>query len=159
MRREALPLFSIWLRRARRRWGRVGPLLVWVRAVVDLLGAHIGARRGAARKTDGGEVMGQLWDEVRLAVRTLIATPGFSLVVIVTLALGIGANTASFSVVNGVLLRPLPYEDPEDLGLVPSRPTWRTSSPAGRLAAVGLGAWPQKQPRDHGLYGRRGPLN
>ena len=116
-------VFSVWMRGARRRWGWAGPILVWVRAVVDLGGAHIGARRRPARKTDGGDVMVQLWDEVRLATRMLIMAPGFSLVVIVTLALGIGANTAIFSVVNGVLLRPLPYEDPEDLGLVWGRMT------------------------------------
>jgi predicted permease len=53
--------------------------------------------------------------DVRYGIRSLRRNPGFALVIIVTMALGIGANTAIFSVVNGVLLRPLPYQDGDKL--------------------------------------------
>jgi len=69
--------------------------------------------------TSSGSVFADFWSDMRYAVRSLRHQAGFAAVAILTLALGIGANSAIFALADATLLRPLPLPEPERLAMLP----------------------------------------
>jgi putative ABC transport system permease protein len=92
--------------------------------------------------------MHTVWQDIRYGLRMLAKRPGFTVVAVFTLALGIGANSAIFSVVNGVLLRPMPLEDPDRLIKI-----WETFPPSGQgtVSVPNLKDWRERNTVFNGI--------
>jgi putative ABC transport system permease protein len=88
----------------------------------------------------GGGWIESLWQDLRYAIRTLFRNPVFSVVTLLTLAIGIGSTTAIFSVVHALLLKPLPYPDSDRLvRLVANQPPGQTSGPQRAPSGISVG--------------------
>jgi hypothetical protein len=83
--------------------------------------------------------MSNFWQDLRYGARMLAKNPGFAAIAVLTLAIGIGANTAMFSVVNAVLLRPLEYRAPGRIVKIAS--LWRRSGNHGQVSAPDFRDW------------------
>lgn len=96
-----------------------GAAAVWLGGITDLLRSAVVERRASPCRK--GHLMDTLRTDLRQALRGFAAMPGFTLAAVLTIALGIGANSAIFSLVSAAMLRPLPYANPEGVVML-----WQT---------------------------------
>ncbi|MDP1572143.1 MAG: ABC transporter permease [Vicinamibacterales bacterium] len=108
----------------------LSPEAAWQQSVKDF--GPMAKYTEETRDARGVSWFEELAQDVRYGLRTLLKSPGFAAVAILTLGLGIGANTAIFSVINGVLLKPLPYDNGDRLVLI------RQSAPLASQQDVGV---------------------
>lgn len=101
--------------------------------------AHVPESQAPAASS--GSLLADLWSDLRYAMRSLRNQPGFALVAILTLALGIGANSAIFALADATLLRPLPLPEPERLAML-----WESTetTPRGGVAPLNLIDWTER---------------
>jgi putative ABC transport system permease protein len=103
------------IERERRRLGVAGVLYACVRLAIDAVATGMALRQHLPFPAPKERFMARLWQDIRFAARSMQRAPFFSTIIVVTLALAIGATTAVFTVVNAVLLRALPYKEPDRL--------------------------------------------
>ena len=142
-----------------RRRGLAGKVDAWVSGGLDALSGGV-RRRFRRRPEPSGagqpehdptlskgvvEMLGALIGDIRMTIRGLVRRPSFAITVILTLAVGIGANASVFTLVHGLLLTPLPYEDPEELVTL-----WEENAERGwsgvNVSPLNAWAWGEREP-------------
>src|SRR5215470_5513600 len=96
--------------------------------------------------------MSSLWKDLRYGFRMLRLSPGFTLIAILTLALGIGANTAIFQLIDAIRLRTIPVKDPETLATVRIADRhWASGNFSGQYSQLSFPMWEQIRQRQEGF--------